>query len=43
MLVKLLTLKCYANTFGKVEEQIEEECRRTISYPVKKGIPKALL
>ena len=38
MLVKLLTLKCYANTFVKVEGQIEEECRRTISYPMKKGI-----
>ena len=38
MLVKLLTLKCYANTFVKVEGQIEEESRRTISYPMKRGI-----
>ena len=27
-----LTLKFYANTFVKVDAQIEEECRRTISY-----------
>ena len=32
-----LTLKCYANTFVKVDAQIIEGCRRTISY-LKTGI-----
>ena len=27
-----LTLKCYADTFVKVDAQIEEDCRQTISY-----------
>ena len=27
-----LTLKCYANTFVKVDAQIEKDCRRTICY-----------
>ena len=27
-----LTLKCYANTFVKVDARIEVECRQTISY-----------
>ena len=27
-----LILKCNANTFVKVDAQIEENCRRTISY-----------
>ena len=31
MLVKL-TLKCYANTFVKVDAQIEEDSRQTIYY-----------
>ena len=32
VLVKFNLMKCYANTFVKVDAQIEEECRQTISY-----------
>ena len=35
-----LTLKCYANTFVKVDAQIEEECRHTISYQKGHSYPK---
>ena len=38
-----LTLKCNANTFVKVDERIEGNCRRTISYPQGYSRPKLQL
>ena len=38
-----LTLKCNANTFVKVDAQIEENCRRTISYLQGYSCPKLQL
>ena len=35
-----LTSKCNANTFVKVDAQIEEECQRTISYLQEYSYPK---
>ena len=35
-----LTLKCNVNTFVKVDGQIEEECRQTISYLQRYSCPK---
>ena len=37
---QILTLKCYANTFVRVDAQIEEECRQTISYLKGYAYPK---